>query len=491
LLSVIEVGSFPLLVELRSRFPESILDLFQISGLGPKKIKILFKELKISSIEQLHLVCEDGSLALVKGFGEKTVANLQVEIDRYLKNSKFWRYDQAEKEAEKLSLLMQREFPNCKVLITGELRRRCSIVSCLELLVVDVAKADLLGFVSNKIGSKEVKSSNEQISFLSLKNKKHVFWVSCQESVIKDLFVSTGPAEHVSEVENYAKELGAKTFSKEEEIYKLASVWYVPPELRDVRGAVTLEQEGDCGFLGLVEQADIKGVLHVHSNYSDGNASIENLAMHAISLGYQYLGISDHSKTAIYANGLSIDSVKKQHEEIDKLNEKLAPFVVFKGIESDILKNGELDYPDNVLESFDFVIASIHSQMNLSLDEQMARLKMALENPYTTILGHPSARLLLKRDGICIDMEQIVELAAKNKKAVEINSNPRRLDLDWRYHQQAQKLGVMLPICPDAHSLVGFKDVRYGVYAARKGGVLAKNIPNTWDIQQVSKWLLL
>ena len=239
----------------------------------------------------------------------------------------------------------------------------------------------------------------------------------------------------------------------------------------------------------LLSLEDLKGPFHNHSNYSDGAYTIKQLADYCIEQGYEYLGLSDHSKSAFYANGLQEFQVAKQHEEIDKLNEELAPFKIFKGIESDILNDGSLDYENDVLASFDFIVASVHSNLNMDIQKATQRLIKAIENPYTTFLGHPTGRLLLRRKGYPVDHKKIIEACAANNVIIEINANPWRLDIDWRWVHFALDNGVVLSINPDAHEIEGFGDMKYGVYTGRKGGLTSEMTFNTWPLEKVENYL--
>jgi DNA polymerase (family 10) len=238
----------------------------------------------------------------------------------------------------------------------------------------------------------------------------------------------------------------------------------------------------------LLEEKDLRGILHNHSTYSDGKHTLRQMAEYCKELGYDYLGISDHSRTAFYAGGLEIERIEKQQKEIDQLNKELAPFRIFKGIESDILSDGSLDYPENVLASFDFIVASVHSILNMDIKRATERLLRAIENPFTTILGHPTGRLLLRREGYPIDHKTIIDACAKNNVVIEINANPWRLDLDWRWVRYAMEQGVMLSINPDAHEMDGYADMKYGVLVGRKGGLTKKMTLNSLSGKEIAAY---
>ena len=276
--------------------------------------------------------------------------------------------------------------------------------------------------------------------------------------------------------------------SSEEAAYTAFDLPYIEPELREGTFEIAFTKKDTPPKL--LELEDVKGPIHNHSNYSDGTNTIRQLAAYCIGQGYEYLGLSDHSKSAFYANGLQEFQIKKQHEEIDKLNVELAPFRIFKGIESDILNDGSLDYEPDVLASFDFIVASVHSNLNMNRDKATQRLLKAIENPYTTFLGHPTGRLLLRRKGYPIDHNKIIDACAKYDVIIEINANSWRLDLDWRWVNYAIDQGVILSINPDAHEIEGFEDMKYGVYMGRKGGLTKEMTFNSWSLGEVEKYLL-
>jgi DNA polymerase (family 10) len=313
------------------------------------------------------------------------------------------------------------------------------------------------------------------------------------------LYYFTGSKEHNVATRTIAKRMGLKvseygifkgsrlvSCKAESDIFKTFGLRYVPPELRENMGEIEAAKKGTLP--DLIEKEDIKGIFHVHSTYSDGVTPLEEMIRRAEALGYEYVGISDHSKTAVYANGLSEERVKKQHKEIEHLQKKFK-IRIFRGIESDILADGSLDYSDKVLESFDFVIGSIHSRFNMPEREMTKRILRAMAHPAMTILGHPTGRLLLGRAGYSIDYEAIFEGAKKHGVVIELNANPHRLDLDWRVCQEARRKGVRVSINPDAHSLEGLEDVAYGVGIARKGWLEKKDVLNTMSVVEMERYL--
>ena len=281
--------------------------------------------------------------------------------------------------------------------------------------------------------------------------------------------------------------MATKKYDNEESVYSNLNIQYCEPELRE--GLFELEKAKNNQLPKLIELTDLKGILHNHSTYSDGMNTLEEMATYCKELGYEYLGICDHSQTAVYADGLKPETVLVQHQEIEKLNKKLFPFKIFKGIESDILGNGDLDYEEDILKSFDFIVASVHA--NLKMDEEKAttRLLKAIENPHTTILGHPTGRLLLGRPGYPINHKKIIDACAANKVVIELNAHPYRLDIDWRWIPYCLEKGVMISINPDAHQLKGYHDMRYGTFVARKGLLTKDNCLNAMDLNTFENYL--
>jgi DNA polymerase (family X) len=298
------------------------------------------------------------------------------------------------------------------------------------------------------------------------------------------LFSTTGVPAHVEQVLKKTSNLPIAPDS-ELAIYEAAGMPFVPPELRQ---DVAEWKWMDNGATPLLIEKDIRGILHAHSTYSDGSFSLEEMAKYCLNKGWEYLGITDHSQSAFYADGLKESDIRRQHEEIDRLNSQLAPFRIFKGIESDILTDGRLDYPDEILRSFDFVIASVHSHLKMDEEKATIRLMKAIEHPATTILGHATGRLLLSRPGYPIDTKKIIDACAANGVAIELNANPFRLDIDWTWIPYCMEKGVPVAINPDAHNLAGMHDIRYGVAAARKGGLVAAACLSSLGVSELAHY---
>jgi DNA polymerase (family 10) len=310
----------------------------------------------------------------------------------------------------------------------------------------------------------------------------------------------TGSKEHNTEMRGRAKKMGMKLneyglfkgdklipCKDEAGIFHKLGLEFIPPELREAMGEIEAAERGELPVL--LEENDIKGIFHVHSTYSDGKATIEEMAAAAKGMGFEYLGIADHSRSAAYAGGLSVSSIEKQRKEVEELNRSLKGFIIFHGIESDILPDGSLDYPDDVLNIFDFVIASVHSNFGLTEEQMTGRIIRALENPYTTMLGHPTGRLLLAREGYRVDMNAVIDSAAKRGTVIELNSHPHRLDIDWRLLRTAKEKGIQIAINPDSHEPDGMTDYRYGVGIARKGWIGKDDVINTMDARRMAEYL--
>ncbi|HWK98367.1 MAG TPA: hypothetical protein VNQ55_00405, partial [Parapedobacter sp.] len=346
-------------------------------------------------------------------------------------------------------------------------------------LTAAIAKIDILG----------VESRNEPF-FLTAKNETGLafrFFPSDPHSFFRQLLITTGSDEHLRQLDELLTEPQLPDFDSEEAIYKSVGLPYIQPELREGNNEITLAK--NSALPNLVSYADLRGTLHNHSTYSDGVNTLEEMALYCRDeLQLEYLGICDHSRAAVYAKGMNIERVQEQWVEIDTLNANLAPFRIFKGIESDILGDGSLDYPDEILAGFDFVVASIHSNLKMDKERATDRLIKAIENPYTTILGHPTGRLLLSRPGYPLDYQRIIDACAAHGVIIEINANPLRLDLDWHWQRYAIEKGVLLSINPDAHRNSGFHDMQYGVHVARKGGVPPHNCLNTFSVDAIADY---
>lgn len=484
--ALLNQGTFDALTRLINNTPPGIIEVLNIKGLGPKKVKTLWNELGIESLGELLYACNENRLTALKGFGEKTQSNIQQNIEYLQANAHKYRYASVINEAQTLVQIFAKQSDIEKIELTGAIRRCCETIETIEMAIAAPLQAIQIACASIQININEKTrhcwKGNTQL------NTPICLYITDGTVFEKSLWQTTGSQQHINQCLKYANtSFEALNANTEIKIYEQLKLPYFIPEVREGLDEVTqfAQQKTLPKF---IEFNDIKGIIHAHSTYSDGKHSLEDMAKHCKTLGYQYLGISDHSQSAFYANGLKPEKIIEQHKEIDKLNQLLAPFKIFKGIEADILGNGSLDYDNDILQSFDFVIASIHSNLKMTEEKAMQRLIKAIENPYTTILGHPTGRLLLSRKGYPINYEKIIDACAANQVIIELNANPNRLDIDWRYLNYCMKKNILISINPDAHSIEAINDVQYGVLAARKGKLEHKFVFNTFLTCEIEKY---
>lgn len=485
IIELLETGTIQELETLIGQTPPGIIEMLGIKGIGPKKIAIIWNDLQIESIGELYYACNENRLLEAKGFGLKT----QEEIKKILEfkmaaNGKFL-YAQAEPIINalfsKLAVWLRQADMLALLGVAGDYRRACEIID-EAVLVIGTENPDLLISLLSTFELGFEEAGTDIFTAQTADGLNIKLFVVTTDSFYLQYFKLTGSETHVNQVLALA---GNHVFHAEEDIYEKAGLDFVLPELREGLNEIDLAKKHQLPLL--ITDRDLKGSLHNHSDWSDGVHTLEDMALYCRDhLKLEYLGICDHSKSAFYANGLNEQRVYAQHQQINELNQKLAPFKIFKGIESDILYDGSLDYTEDILKTFDFVVASVHSQLKMTEEKATERLIKAIENPYTTILGHPTGRLLLSRKGYDVDFKKVIDACAANKVVIEINANPLRLDLDWRWHRYALEKGVLLSINPDAHRKEGFLDMRYGVMVARKGGLTAQNCLNAFSLQQIS-----
>jgi DNA polymerase (family 10) len=495
----VETGSMAYYEELTKEVPASLLELLTISNLGPRKIKVLYDTLGITNVGELEYACKENRLTNLFGFGEKTQEKILKGIDFIKQHKGEFLFGDIYPIAMKISEGFEGFTRPDLVAVCGSIRRRKEIVRDIDILVAGGNPKKLsahflsLPEVAEVIAEGETKTSCRLSSGVEADLR-----VVTEESYPCALIYFTGSKEHNVKLRGIAKKRDLKLneyglfrngdsipFRTEEDVYKFLGLAYIAPELREDMGEIEAAAEGSLP--DLVRLEDLEGTFHVHTHLSDGIDTLEKLVDAARKMGLSYLGISDHSKTAAYAGGLKIDTVRKQWDEIDSFNEKNPDFYLFKGIESDILPDGDLDYDESTLEGFDFVIASVHSNFGMKKDAMEKRIVRAIKNPYTTMLGHPTGRLLLARDGYDVDMKIIVEMAAEHHVIIELNASPYRLDIDWRYLRMAKQHGVMIAINPDAHSTAGLADLFYGIGIARKGWQEKADILNTRTAREVKR----
>lgn len=483
ILTLIETGTMPILSKYLEKTPPGVIEMLQIKGLGPKKISVIWKEMGLETIGELLYACNENRLLLFKGFGEKTQQNVRKSIEFYLRNKGSYLYAEIEAEASQILRLLEQQFPNHRFSATGDFLRQMETIDKLEY-VISINEKELESFLP-LISCTITQRNASAIHTKTTNNFTIVFHLALKENFGNILFTTGGSAEFLATWEQ--KFPVSKEYANETALFEAAGVPFIPHCMRE-KGNVIEKYSAESPEPFITEK-EIKGIIHSHSNWSDGRQSIEEMAKEAIQQGFEYLVISDHSKSAFYANGLREERVREQHLLIDALNKQLAPFQIFKSIESDILNDGELDYTSDILDSFDLIIASIHSNLKMSEEKAMSRLLAAIENPYTTILGHMTGRLLLTREGYPVDHKRIIDACHSHHVAIELNAHPRRLDIDWRWITYALDKGVLISVNPDAHHTDGYQDIRYGVLVAQKAGLTPRQNLSSFTRKEFEDYL--
>lgn len=466
--------------------PPGILEMLKLKGLGPKKIATIWKELEVESLGELLYACNENRLMLLKGFGQKTQDSVKQSIEFYFSNRDRFLYAEVEALSVSVEKELQKLLAPAAVSLTGHIRRTEIIIDEIEL-VAAVSSTELQHKLSTVPSLTFVEETPASLLWQHEQKVKIRVYTSSADDFGKTLFATTADSnflEHFSEGGGLA---ALPAGISETAIFQYSGLDYIDPCLRNNKKIIDLAK--DQQLPDLIRTSDIKGIIHAHSTWSDGEHTLEQMALAAKEQGFEYLVISDHSRSAFYANGLSIERIQAQHAEIDELNKKLAPFRIFKSVESDILNDGSLDYPDEILASFDMVIASVHSNLKMNEEKAMARILKAIENPYTTILGHMTGRLLLSRNGYPVNHQQVIDACAANNVVVELNAHPRRLDIDWQWIPYATAKNVMLSVDPDSHSTTGYKDIHYGTLAARKGGLTAAQNLSSLGAAELDAWI--
>lgn len=481
---LLETGSLETVKKYEAQTPEGVRKMLKVKGFGPKKIRAIWKDMGIETIGELLYACNENRLVELKGFGQKTQETLRKQLEYFQQSQGKYLFGDLEPIALKVLEFAKQKMPDALIELTGAIRRRNNEVNKVELLVG--ANEDISQIIDNQFLISEKTDANPIVSKTEEGHPVHIY--PCKKSEFgSKQFRYSASEEFMSAFMKDNEGTDFRDLEKEGDVFKKASLPYLEPELREQAWALELAQKNEVPKL--IEIEDVKGIVHAHSTYSDGIASLKEMADHARSLGYQYLGITDHSKAAFYANGLKEDRLELQWKEIDELNAGYDGFKIFKGIESDILSDGSLDYEEDILKQFDFIIASVHSNLRMEEEKANVRLLKAIENPYTTILGHPTGRLLLSRQGYPIDHPKIIDACAANGVAIELNANPYRLDLDWTWIPYALEKGVLISVNPDAHSTAGMNDVRYGVFSARKGGLTAETCLTCFDAEKFAAYI--
>ncbi len=491
---LVETGHMALYDELQAQVPAGLRQMLRIPGLGPKRVRQVHEALGITTVEELKSAAEVGKIATLPGFGAKSQEKVLQGIAFLSEHQDKYRYDIAAAAAE-VVLARLRALPQVvRIEVAGSIRRRKEVCKDMDIVASVASDEDRMPIMRALAQSPEVASitgEGETKTSVVLK-----MGMAVDLRVVRDdeypylLHHFTGSKEHNVALRTYFHPRGIKLneygvfrgdtlipCKDEVELYHALGMQYIEPELREDTGEIQAARENALPML--VTEADLRGILHVHSTWSDGTATIREMAEAARAMGMSYLGMCDHSQVAAYANGLSPARVREQQSEIDRLNDEYAgAFHILKGTECDILKDGALDFDDATLASFDFVVASIHSHFELSPVEQTQRLLRALENPFLSILGHPTGRIILERPGYKPDLDVVIDRAGELGVCIELNADPHRFDLDWRYQRRATERGVRIPICPDAHSPAGLRNISYGIGIARKGWLTKSDVLN-------------
>jgi DNA polymerase (family X) len=511
IVTLVTTGKHPVHEELKAKTPDGVFQLLRLPSVGPKKVHALMEELQVDDLEKLRQACLQGRVAGLKGFGEKTQQKILEGIDFVGRAGQRVRIDEAHELATCLVEGLRKAPGITRLEVCGSLRRRKETINDIDLLVSSDSAGPIMDCFVTLPGVVQVQGKGDTKSSVVVdmdigRGRKVV--MNADLRVVRDeqfpfaLHYFTGNKDHNIAVRARAQDYGLKLNEyelvgaernvkcrEEADIFRALDLDYIPPELREMTGEI--EAAAQHRLPRLIERDDLQGTFHCHTTWSDGTASVKEMAVAAQKLGFKYLGISDHSQSLTVAYGLTPDRVRAQQAEIDALNSTLKGFRIFKGTECDILADGRLDFDDETLASFDYVVASVHSHFNQPPAEMTARIIRAVSHPRVTMLGHATGRMLLRRDGYKVDLEAVLKAAAQHGTMVEINAHPQRLDLDWIHVKRARELGVQIVINPDAHSLGDLAYAQlYGIEVARRGWLEKRNVFNTQSVKQVEKALL-
>jgi DNA polymerase (family X) len=499
---LVVTGTFPLLETLKQGIPPGHRDLLRLPGLNPGRIKTLYHVLNVKNIDELEQACMEDRLIDLHGFGPRTQEKVLRGIHQVKKYQGCHLYSDASSEGE---LLLKQVLSHPQVIrasLAGSLRRRLEIVRNINLVLSTEDSETVISAVSRfPEVERRLSTGGASDAVYSLYSgmELQLHTVHDREFPIR-LYSATGNLAHWKALCRKAAALGFQLNQRflsrgsrellckeEQDLLDRLGLDFIPPELREDQGEIEAAEEHRLP--GLISDVDLRGILHVHTSYSDGTASIATLAEAARNMGLSYIGIADHSQSATYAGGLSPDRLREQWDEIDRLNQELQGIHILKGIESDILPDGSLDYEDELLKKLDYVIASVHSQFKMSREEMTGRIITAMRNPRTTLLAHPTGRLLLSRDSYEVDMSAVIEEAARTGVVIELNAHPDRLEIDWRLCRYAKEKRVKIAINPDAHREQGLADISFGVGIARKGWLEPADILNTLSLDEIGQFL--
>jgi DNA polymerase (family 10) len=500
---LVTTGKLEYYEKLKGSIPPGLVEMTAIPGFGPKKIKKVYDELGIKTIAELEKACKEDRLKDLEGFGKTTQDNILQGIEFLRKHKERHLFHHALTAAQPLLESVKNHPKVIRAELAGSLRRKKETIKDIDIVASaeDKDVEEIMKFFSTQPGVKKVTGKGPtKCSVVLEKGINADLRILPDDKFAFILHHFTGSAEHNTAMRSLAKKMGMKVseyglFKNEDElipckdereIFTALGLSYIPPELREDNGEI--EAAAENKIPKMVGLSDIKGILHCHSTWSDGANTLEEMALATKKMGYQYFGVCDHSEIVVYARGMTPEQVKKQHAEIVELNKKFTDFKILRGTECDIINDGSLDYPDEVLATFDFVVASVHTNLHMSGDDAMNRIIKAIQNPYVDILGHPTGRLLSGRDGLPLDMYKIIDAAAEYDVVIELNASPHRFDIDWRFCKYAKEKGVLISINPDAHSIEGLNDIEYGIGIAHKGWLEPDNIFNALSLAEVEKF---
>lgn len=503
--TLVTTGELPFYEELRKKTPPGLFEILRIQGMGPKRVKLLYDRLGIDTLDKLTQACENGQVAELKGMGAKTQQKILEGIQSLRQMGSRVRLDEALALASRLLDGLRKAPGILRMELCGSLRRRRETIRDIDILISSDAPGPIMEHFVSQPGVVQVIAHGPTKSSILIQGEGRLL-LNADLRIVRDeqfpfaLHYFTGSKEHNIAMRQRAQQYGLKlneyelagpdrriSCREEADLFRALDLAYVPPELRENTGEIDAAVNGELP--NLIESDNIHGVFHCHTTYSDGRNSVEEMARAAQALGLKYLGLADHSQSLTVANGLTPERVRRQQAEIDSVNKRLKGFKIFKGTECDILADGRLDYDEDLLATFDYVVASVHSHFKQSREEVTARIVRAIRNPYVTMLGHATGRLLMRREGYPVDLEAVLQAAAECGTMIEINANPQRLDLDWIHCKRAKALGVKLVINPDAHSAGEIELYRYGVDVARRGWLERGDVFNTKSLTEVTKAL--
>ncbi|MFC2145137.1 DNA polymerase/3'-5' exonuclease PolX [Actinomycetota bacterium] len=498
---LIDNGTFKEYEDLKKTTPPGLIEMLKIPGMGAKKIHYLFDTLQIADIDTLELACKKDKLMDLPGFGKKSQENILKGIRVLRKYQEKYLYGEVISEAVAVIEKIKSRKEVIRASLGGSVRRKNEIVKDIDIVASTADPLSVMDFFTNMDEAEDIIAKGNTKSSIRIRSGINIdIRTVTDEQYPYALHHFTGSKEHNTAMRSMAKKMGIKMneyglfkddklikCKSEEDIFAVFSMDFIPPELRENFGEIEAAKKGTLP--DLVKDEDIRGLIHIHTNYSDGHMTLEQTVGEAKKMGLKYIGISEHSRSAWYAGGMQEKDIDSHLEDIDRLNKKLKDFKIFKGIESDILNDGSLDYSDEILQKFEFVIIAIHSNFNMARDQMTERIIKAVQNPFSTILAHPTGRLLLERDPYEVDIKKVIDEVSIHDVALELNANPSRLDLDWRSAKYAHEKGVKVFINPDAHSIDTLYDYSFGINIARKGWLESKDIANTLSLKQMETYL--